>query len=130
MLVPAMLLVLLCLGSIAIDMSLVHGAHRSTHRIASAAADDAAAMIDTTYLQQTGELRIDPASARRMAIAQVAAMDPPGSPVGPPTVAVDPSGAVVTVTLTVDVDHVMLRAVPGHADRERLRVTAQARLNR
>ena len=49
-----MLLVLLCLGGVAVDLTIVHGAHRGAHRIVSAAADDAAAMIDTDLLQESG----------------------------------------------------------------------------
>ncbi len=129
-LVPAMLLVLMCLGGLAIDLSLLHGAHRSAHRVVSAAADDAAAMIDTEHLQLTGELRIDPAAAQRVALAQVGTMTLPGRQVGPVRVEVDPQGTTVTVSVAVEVAHVMLRALPGGPDRQRLDVVAHARLNR
>ena len=130
MLVPAMLLVLICLGGIAIDLTVVHGAHRSAHRSVTAAADDAAAMIDSSLLQQTGELRIDPIAARQVALSQ---MDPdqlPGRIADGPWVIVDDSGTVATVGVVLDIDHVMLRALPGHPDDERITVVAQARLNR
>lgn len=129
-LVPSMMLVLLCLGGIAVDLSLVHGAHRSAHRVVTAAADDAAAMIDTEALQLTGDLRIDPAAARRVALAQLATMSLPGDVVGSPTVDVDADGSTVTVTVTLVVDHVMLRAVPGHPRSQQLTVVARGRLNR
>lgn len=130
MLVPAMLLALICLGGIAIDLSVMHGAHRSAHRSVTAAADDAAAMIDSSLLQQTGELRIEPIAARRIALAQMDAVQLPGHVVDGPWVVVDDSGSVVTVGVVLDIDHVMLRALPGHEDRERITVVAGARLNR
>ena len=130
MLVPAMLLVLICLGGIAIDLSVMHGAHRSAHRSITASADDAAAMIDSSLLQETGDLRIDPIAARRIALSQMEAVQLPGRVADGPWVVVDDSGSVVTVGVVLDVDHVMLRALPGHEDRERITVIARARLNR
>jgi hypothetical protein len=125
-----MLLVLVCLGGIAVDLSIVHGAHRGAHRVLSASADDAAGMIDAAHLQQTGELVIDPVAARRVALAQIDAMGLPGSPVQAPSVSLDADGAVVRISVTIEVDHVMLRALPGHPDRERITVVVEGRLNR
>ena len=129
-LVPALLLVFICLGGIAIDLSLVHGAHRGAHRTVSSAADDAAAMIDTSELQLTGDLRIDPGAAEQVALAHLRLADLPGRTVGTPTVDVDADGAVVTVRVDLAVDHVMLRALPGHPDHQQIHVEASARLNR
>ena len=123
-LVPAMLLVLLCLGGVAVDLTIVHGAHRSAHRIVSAAADDAAAMIDTDLLQESG------GGGRRVALAQLDAMVLPGTVVGSPVVTVSAAGDVVTIAVDLDIDHVMLRAVPGHPDHQQIHVAASARLNR
>ena len=125
-----MMLVLFCLGGIAIDMTLVHGAHRSAHRVVSAAADDAAGMIDAAALQRTGELTIDPVAARQVALDQIDAMRLPGRIVDGPSVGVDAAGDTVTVAVTVEIDHVMLRAVPGHDDHEQIHVVAEGRLNR
>lgn len=129
-LVPAMMLVLFCLGGIAIDMTLVHGAHRSAHRVVSAAADDAAGMIDAAALQRTGELTIDPVAARQVALDQIDAMRLPGRVVDGPSVGVAAAGDTVTVAVTLEIDHVMLRAVPGHDDHEQIHVVAEGRLNR
>lgn len=125
-----MMLVLICLGTIAIDLTLLHGAHRSAHRTVSAAADDAAAMIDTEELQRSGGLTIDPGRARRVVDAHLSTVSLPGDLVSEPTVRVGDEGSTVTVTIELLVDHVMLRAVPGRADSERIVVTATARLNR
>jgi hypothetical protein len=125
-----MMLVLLCLSGIAIDLTLLHGAHRAAHRAVSSAADDAAAMIDAEALQTSGELRIDPSAARRVALAQLSTMTLPGRPIGPPTVVVDTDLTTVTVTQELTVDHVVLDALPGHPADQRLRVVARGRLNR
>ncbi len=130
MLVPAMMLVLICLGTIAIDLALLHGAHRSAHRIVSAAADDAAAMIDTEELQRSGELVVDPARALRVVDAHMRTARLPGELASEPSVRIGRDGSTVTVTVELLVAHVMLRAVPGRSEHERVVVTATARLNR
>lgn len=129
-LAPALVLVLICLGGLAVDMSVLHGAHRAVHRAVSSAADDAAGMIDQDAMQTRGELRIDAERARRVAVAELAATRLPGRAAGPPVVVVDPSGTAVTVTLEVRVDRVMLAALPGAAGSETLTVTSRARLHR
>lgn len=130
MLVPALMLVLICLGTIAIDLALLHGAHRSAHRIVSAAADDAAAMIDTEELQRSGELLVDPARARRVVDAHLAVAQLPGRLAAEPSVRIGGGGSTVTITVEMLIDHVMLRAIPGRSDHERVVITATARLNR
>jgi hypothetical protein len=124
MLAPALVLVVLALGAVAVDMTLVHTARRSAHRTLSAAADDAAAMIDGHRLHTTGEVTVDPAGARRVALAHlgvleggaVEGMDRPGFDVVDARVAVDIARAQVTVTATFRVRHVFLAALPGRAD--------------
>lgn len=129
MLVPASALIVLALGAIAVDMSLLHSAHRSTHRAVSAAADDAAAMIDERHLQVTVELRVDPDAARRVVGAQMETASLPGTLVEL-RVDVDPVAGSVTVRATVLVEHVLLPATPLNDDVERLVVTSSARIAR
>lgn len=129
-LVPTMMLVLLCLAGIAIDLTLLHGAHRAAHRAVTSAADDAAAMIDQGELQTTGRLVLDPEAARRVAIAELDTMTLPGRRLGAPDVLVDAEQGTVTIILELAVDHVVLAALPGHPGDERLRVVARGRLNR
>lgn len=129
-LVPAMTLVLLCLGGIAIDLSLLHGAHRAAHRVVSTAADDGASMLDAEHLQSSGELRIDPVRARRVALAQLGGSTLPGRLVGEPVIEVDRDGALLTVTTVVEIDHVMLRSLPGWGAPERFTIRSSARMNR
>lgn len=128
MLAPALMLVLIALGSIAVDLTALHGAHRSLHRVVSAAADDAAGMLDTRLIQQSGELRIDPAAAFIVASAHVKSAHLPGDLVGPVRVQVSDDGATVDVRATVRVEHVMMGAVPGAGADELLTVSATSRL--
>lgn len=125
-LLPAMVLVLLSLGAIAIDLSLVHSVHRDAHRVASAAADDAAAMIDERQLQITGALVIDPAEAERVVRAHLSGTRLAGDLVD---VEVQPSDTTVDVRLTVDAPHVLLASFPGRADSTRLVVVSRGRLH-
>ncbi|MFN7149804.1 MAG: hypothetical protein ACK4V6_10020 [Microthrixaceae bacterium] len=128
-LVPAMMMVLLALGAIAVDLSVLHGAHRSLHRIASGAADDAAAMIDAEQLQLDGELSIDHDAARRVVDAHLDAARVPGTLTTTRT-SFSADGAVVTVELTASVDHVLLATIPGTDPTETVSVIARARLQR
>lgn len=128
-LVPAMLMVVLALGAIAVDLSVLHGAHRTLHRIASGAADDAAAMIDAEQLQLDGELRIDDRAARQVVDAHLDAARVPGTLTAART-SISEDGAVVTVELTAAVDHVLLATIPGTEPTEPISVIARARLQR
>lgn len=128
-LVPAMLMVVLALGAIAVDLSVLHGAHRTLHRIASGAADDAAAMIDAEQLQLDGELRIDDRAARQVVDAHLDAAHVPGTLTAART-SISEDGAVVTVELTAAVDHVLLATIPGTEPTEPISVIARARLQR
>lgn len=126
-LVPALLMVMLALGAIAIDLSVLHGAHRALHRIASGAADDAAAMIDTDQLQIDGSLRIDDDAARRVVDAHLDAARVPG-PLTAVRTSVSADGLVITVELTASVDHVLLAALPGTERSQPVSVIVRARL--
>ena len=129
-LVPALMLVLLTLGAIAVDLTAMHGAHRSAHRIVSSAADDAAGMLDTRLIQQTGELRIDPAASAMVADAQVRTAQLPGTQVGPTEVTVSGDGTTVRVRVRVRIEHILLPSVPGAAESDILTVAATGRLVR
>ncbi len=124
MLAPALLLVVIVLGAIAVDLSLVHTARRSAFRTLSAAADDAAAMIDAREFQSTGIVRLDPDAAERIARAHLGLLAADGSEgfvkpafeVVQAEVEADPSDGSVAITATVRIDHILLTAVPGMAD--------------
>lgn len=127
MLVPAMTLVVVALAGIAVDLSALHSAHRSLHRSVSAAADDAAAMIDQRHLQLTGEVRIDAAAAQRVTAAHLATVSLPGELVELRT-DVDRARGTVTVTATVVVRRILLPASVSSGRDESLHVSARARV--
>lgn len=126
-LAPALVLVLVVLGAIAVDLSVVHAAQRSLGRVAATAADDAAGMVDQRALQLLGEVRVDADAARRIVGDRFESTTLPGRLVD---LGVAVVGDVVEVTATVEVDHVFLRALPGHAESEPVRVRTAGRLLR
>ncbi|MHB1139389.1 MAG: hypothetical protein ACYC2O_10570 [Microthrixaceae bacterium] len=121
-----MLLVLIALGTVALDLTAQHGAQRAVHRVATSAADDAAAMIDTRQVQLDGSLRIDPAAARRVVERHLGWATLPGPLVGPIQVEVSPDGTAVTVRVAVRAPRLLL---PARRDGDRtVRATVTARL--
>lgn len=127
-LVPTMMLVLLSLGAIAIDLTAIHLSQRAIHRVVSAAADDAAGMIDTRQIQIDGSVRIDAAKAARTITAHLRSASLPGTPRGTPEVAIANDGLSLTVQVVVEVDHILLRSMPGASQSELITVAASARI--
>lgn len=107
---PALALVVVVLGALAVDVALVHLAERQAFAAAAAAANDAATYgLDPAALRAGEEPRLDPARARRAAEQALAG----GQPIGradPPQVEV--VGTTVTVTVSLEVDRVFARGVP------------------
>lgn len=126
-LVPTMLLVLIALGAVALDLTAQHGAQRAVHRVATTAADDAAAMIDTRQVQVDGTIRIDADAAQRVARAQVATARLPGPLAGPVRVEVADDGSTVTVRLAVRVPPLLLSSQRGGDALVAATVTARVR---
>jgi Flp pilus assembly protein TadG len=125
--VPALTLVMFSLTAIALDLTLVHSAHRSIQQVASSAAEDAAGVIDERQLQQLGALAIDAERAREVATARIRSASLPGTLIA---VRVDPTDTTVDVTLRVRVQHIVLGAF-GRGDRSTtLRVSGRGRLHR
>jgi len=128
MLVPASILVFFVLGSIAIDLTAIFLAQRSAQRSVSAAADDAAGMLDTRQIQYNGDLLIDQEAAERVARAHIAARVPQARLLGPVIVKVSADRKSIEVRITVRVPHIMMRALPGRAAYEDLTVTSAGRI--
>lgn len=123
-LMPAALLVLLILASVAVDMSLVHMRHRQALDVAGSAANDAAtAAADVGDLRQ-GVYRIEPAEAQRVARRTIAASDLAPHVIGRPRVVVD--GVSVRVSLTVEAERFFTGALPGVPDATTITATASA----
>ena len=136
MLAPALVLIVLVLGAIAVDLSLVHTARRSAYRSLSAAADDAAAMVDSEEFQRTGRVWIDPDAADRVVRAHLGLFDgdPPEGFAAPAfrvvsaDVTTDPSAGTVQIDAVVEVPHVLGPAVPGLEEASLIRVVVRGRM--
>jgi Tfp pilus assembly protein PilX len=126
MLMPAGLLIVLVLASIAVDMSLVHLRKRQAFELAAAAANDAAtAGVDQGELRATHAYVLDPERTRAVVGDVVAASDLATHLAGPPVVTV--SGADVRVELALEADYIFADVVPGAPDGTVVRATATAR---
>ncbi len=121
MLAPALLLVVIMLGGIAIDLSLVHTARRSAYRSLSAAADDAAAMIDAHEYQVSGTVQLDPEAAERVVRAHLGLLEEngpdgfaaPAFEVTSADVHADVEQGTVEIDASITVERILLSAVPG-----------------
>ena len=124
--VPACMLVVLGLGTVAVDGAVLHAAQRRLLAICAAAADDAAGMVDAKAVQFDGSVRLDPTAARRVALARLAPARGIGVLTGPTTVTADTSA--VDVATTVDVGRLVFRLLPGGAGRATVSCHARGRL--
>ena len=125
MLMPAAVLVVIVLGSLAIDRAVVFGAQRDLINTAQAAANDAVTLgIDIEGVRADGDLRYD-RSRIDAAIRRAVAGD---------------AGVVVTqwaiegdqlvVRLEKQVEYVFAKGIPGGPDSILIRATGRARLLR
>jgi hypothetical protein len=123
MLMPAGVLVVLLLGAIAFDLSLVFLRQRQASAVAVDVANDLAAMaFSEDAFRSEGRFELDPDRADELGRALVAASDLAGDVLD---VEVTVIGAdAVEVRLVVGVDYVFAKAIPGAA--EGARVTAAA----
>jgi hypothetical protein len=122
-----MTVVLIVLAAIGIDLSAEHAAQRSVTRVAVAAADDAAGMLDARRLQEDGVLVIDRDAATRVVQAHVATAQLPGILEHLDVVVDD---ATVDVALRVRVRHLFLGVLPGSDGTATVPVHVRARLDR
>ncbi len=119
MLMPAGLLIVLVLASIAVDMSLVHLRKRQAFELAAAAANDAAtAGVDQGLLRTTHDYVLDPERTRAVVTDVVAASDLAPQLARPPvvTVTVTGAGTGVRVELALEADYIFADVVPGAPD--------------
>lgn len=115
MLMPAAVLVVLLLAAISVDLSLVFLRQRQASGVAIDVANDlASAALDEAAFRSTGEFTLDPARAERLGRAFIDSSDVAGDVVG---VDIDVIGAdEVRVTLTLRVEYLFAKAIPGAAD--------------
>lgn len=124
MLMPACLLIVLVLASIAVDMSLVHLRHQQALDVAASAANDAVTAGADPASLRSGQYRIDPAAARQVVGRAVEASDLAAHLTGPPRVQVD--GDTVVVSLTVKAKYVFTGVLPGAPRATTVTATASA----
>lgn len=115
LLMPAGILVVVVLGSIAVDFAIAFLGEREVASLATSAANDAvAAAVDEDHLRATGEFRLDPARVELVVAATLEAastevdLDPPAVTI----VEVDGQPAV-RVRLTGRIRYVFAPALPG-----------------
>lgn len=124
MLVPAGLLIVLIMASIAVDMSLVHLRQRQAYDLATAAANDAAtAALDPARARSSSAVA-DHDVAVSVAERVVEASDLSADVVGAPVVQVD--GGRVEVRISMRADYIFAGAVPGAPDGLTVTATASA----
>jgi hypothetical protein len=127
MLMPAGVLIVLVLGSIAVDLSLAFQAEREVAGAAHAAANDAAAAaVDAAAFYGDGTVRLDPARAAEVARASVLLRRGDHLDDVEVAVAVLDDGVTVQVTVSASVRTVFARAVPGGPDRTAVQASATA----
>jgi hypothetical protein len=125
LLMPAGLLIVLVLASIAVDMSLVHLRKRQAFELAAAAANDAAtAGVDQGHLRTTHDYVLDPETARAVVVDVVAASELAPELARPPVVTVTAAG--VSVELALEADYIFADFVPGAPDGTEVTATATA----
>ena len=122
MLVPAGLLIVLIMASIAVDMSIVQLRQRQAHDLAAGAANDAATAAADTAQIRSGSYTVDADAASAVVGRIVAASDLAPDVVGGPVVRV--TGNVIEVEVSLYADYIFATAVPGASDG--VTVTARA----
>ena len=121
---PAGVLVVLVLASIAVDMSIVHLRQRQAFDLAAGAANDAATAAADEVALRSGEFRLDPERARAIVERVVAASSLAAELAAPPDVVVTDEG--VEVTLSLEADYVFAGVMPGAPEGTVVTATASA----
>jgi hypothetical protein len=128
LLVPAGLLVVLIMASIAVDMSLVQLRQRQAHDLAAGAANDAATAAIEPGSVRSRDIVVDVDAAARVAEEVVGASDLAAEVVGTPVVRVVDGRVEVEVSLRAD--YIFAGVVPGAADGMTVTAAASAQAAR
>lgn len=117
MLFPAGFLIMMILGAIVIDVGVSQVRARELEVVASSAANDALGALDLTELRSRGELRFDLSRARLLVAESIAHGPLPDAEIVD-VVVVGNGDAVpqLHVTLRLEVDFIMVPALPGDLD--------------
>ena len=122
MLMPAAVLVFVVLGAFCVDFAAVHLGQRELVSAGQGAANDAAAAgFDAAAFYTGGAVTLDEAAARQAAVRSLATNLPEARI---DTFSVDVGEATVALTVSMPVDTVFAKALPGGPDT--IEVTARA----
>jgi hypothetical protein len=124
LLVPAALLIVLVMASIAVDMSLVHLRRRQAYDLAAGAANDAVTAAADEGSLRAGGYRVDPDRAQQVVERIVAASDLAPDVAAPPTVRV--TGDSVSVEVSLYADYIFAGVIPGTPDGTTVTASASA----
>jgi hypothetical protein len=124
LLVPAALLIVLVMASIAVDMSLVHLRRRQAYDLAAGAANDAVTAAADEGSLRAGGYRVDPDRAQQVVERIVAASDLAPDVAAPPTVRV--TGDSVAVEVSLYADYIFAGVIPGTRDGTTVTASASA----
>lgn len=114
MLMPAAVLVFVVLGAFCVDFAAIHLGQRELVTAAQGAANDAAAAgFDEAAFYGGGAVTLNPAAARRAAEASLADNAPEAEIT---RFSVDGAEATVEIAVTIDVETVFSKALPGGPD--------------
>ena len=129
LLMPAAALIVIVLAAIAVDLSLVRIRHEQLENVAAAAANDAANQLDQSALRAGGDpstptVVLDPERVATVVAETVEAQGLGGVSI----VRADVDGREVVVTLSIEVEHLFGRALPGTPDHRRVTASGSATL--
>lgn len=124
-LVPVGILVLIILAAIAVDSAVTFLGQRQLENTATSAATDAAGALSYSGFYRQGHVALDPMTARRVALASVAAQSLGGLALSGP-VQVEVVGRQVCVSLDARVHRIFGQSVPGISDTTTVRARASA----
>lgn len=126
MLVPAGFLIMLLLGAIAFDLSLLFLRQRQASSLAVDLANDLATLaLDDEQLRTTAEYVVDEPTARRLALELAETSDLADDLLDLDVVVLGDD--MVRVTATVQVDYVFARSIPGARAGSEVTASATAR---
>jgi hypothetical protein len=112
MLMPAAVLIVLLLGAIAVDLTVVHLRQRAAVSAAASAANDAVTYgLDQSALRRGEGYRLDPARVERAVAESIESQGLADDLTSPPEVT-EPTPTTVTVVLHVRATYVFARALP------------------
>ena len=125
MLMPAGVVVVLLLGAIAFDLSVVFLRQRQATSLAVDVANDlATAALDEDAFRADGAYRLDPGRADELADALVRGSDLGDDVIDLEVAVLAPDSVEVRVVMTVD--YVFAKAIPGSGDGTTVEATATA----